>query len=95
MRSKQVEEKPKTYVLIFDTEDELAANLKRFAKEHKLSGSIFKAIGAFSQVKLAWFNWETKKYQPSVELKEQVELLSMIGDVALKDSSRRYMRMWW
>jgi len=85
VRSKQVEEKPKTYVLIFDTGDELAANLKRFAKEHKLSGSSFKAIGAFSQVKLAWFNWETKKYQPSVELKEQVELLSMIGDVALKD----------
>jgi uncharacterized protein len=33
-------------------------------------------------VKLAWFNPQTKKYQISVDLKEQVELLSMIGDVA-------------
>jgi predicted DNA-binding protein with PD1-like motif len=85
MRSKQVEEQPKTFVLIFETGDELASGLKRFAKEQKLAGSSFTAIGAFSAVKLAWFNWETKKYEPSVELNEQVELLSMIGDVALKD----------
>ena len=37
-------------------------------------------------MKLGWFNWETKKYEASVELNEQVELLSLIGDVALKDS---------
>src|SRR5581483_7833737 len=85
MRSKQVEEQPKTFVLIFETGDQLASGLKKFAKEHKLAGSSFTAIGAFSAVKLAWFNWETKAYQPSVELNEQVELLSMIGDIALKD----------
>jgi predicted DNA-binding protein with PD1-like motif len=34
---------------------------------------------------LAWFSWETKQYEPSVILHEQVELLSLIGDVALKD----------
>jgi uncharacterized protein len=85
MRSKQVEEQPKTFVLIFETGDQLASGLKRFAKEQKLAGSSFTAIGAFSAVKLAWFNWETKKYEPSVELNEQVELLSMIGDIALKD----------
>jgi predicted DNA-binding protein with PD1-like motif len=28
---------------------------------------------------------ETKEYEPSVSLDEQVELLSLIGDVALKD----------
>jgi predicted DNA-binding protein with PD1-like motif len=85
MRWKQVEERPKTFVLIFETDDALAAGLKRFAKEQKLAGSSFQAIGAFSAVKLAWFNWETKQYQPSVELEEQVELLSLVGDVALKD----------
>ena len=85
MRSKQVEEQPKTFVLIFETGDQLASDLKKFAKEHNLAGSSFTAIGAFSAVKLAWFNWETKKYEPSVELNEQVELLSMIGDIALKD----------
>ncbi|HEY1499945.1 MAG TPA: PPC domain-containing DNA-binding protein [Acidobacteriaceae bacterium] len=85
MRSKQVEERPRTYVLIFDTGDELAAGLKQFAQSEKLAGSSFKAIGALESVKLGWFNWETKKYETAVDLDEQVELLSLIGDIALKD----------
>lgn len=85
MHSRLLEEQPKTYILIFETGEELAAGLKQFAVEKKLASTSFKAIGALSSVKLSWFNWETKKYQPSVELNEQVELLSLIGDIALKD----------
>jgi len=85
LKHKLVEEHPRTYVLIFDTGDELASGLKRFATEQKLAGSSFKAIGALSSAKLGWFNWETKKYQIAVALDEQIELLSMIGDIALKD----------
>jgi uncharacterized protein len=45
----------------------------------------FKAVGALSSLRLGWFSWESKKYEPSVTLDEQVELVSLIGDVALKD----------
>lgn len=83
MRFKRLAENPTTYAIIFETGDELAAGLNKFAVEQKLSGSSFKAIGAFSQVKLAWFNWEAKKYQPSVVLDEQVELVSLIGDIGV------------
>jgi uncharacterized protein len=85
MQYRLLSEAPKTYALIFDTGDELATGLSRFAAEQKLAGSSFKAIGAFSSVKLAWFNWQTRKYQPSVVLDEQVELLSLVGDIALKE----------
>ncbi|HEX4310964.1 MAG TPA: PPC domain-containing DNA-binding protein [Acidobacteriaceae bacterium] len=85
MRTKQVDEQPRTWVLIFDTGDEVAAGLKQFAQSEKLAGSSFKAIGALESVKLGWFNWETKKYETAVDLDEQVELLSLIGDIALKD----------
>lgn len=89
MHYKLLDEHPKTYVLIFETGSELAAGLKRFAEEQKLRGSSFKAIGALSSVKpsikLRRFNWETKNYQTSVALDEQVELLSMIGDIAERD----------
>jgi predicted DNA-binding protein with PD1-like motif len=85
MQYKLLAEEPKTYALIFGTGDELASGLNRFASEQKLAGSSFKAIGAFSSVKLGWFNWQTKKYQSSVALDEQVELLSLIGDIALND----------
>lgn len=85
MRYKLVDEKPKTFVLVLETNDELAQNLKKFASEQKLASSSFKAIGALSSVRLGWLNWETKQYEPSVSLDEQVELLSLIGDVAVKD----------
>lgn len=85
MRFRRLAENPQTYVVIFETGDELAAGLKRFAVDQKLAGSSFKAIGALSQVRLGWFDWETKQYRQSVVLDEQVELVSLIGDIALKD----------
>ncbi len=85
MRYKLLEERPRTYALILDTGDEFAAELKHFAGKEKLAGSRFQAIGAFQSVRLGWFNWESKQYETSVALDEQVELLSLIGDVALKD----------
>jgi uncharacterized protein len=85
MRSKQVANTPSTYVVIFDTGEELLSSLKQFANSERLAASSFKAIGALSHVELGWFNWETKKYQTAVKLDEQIELLSLIGDIALQD----------
>ncbi|HZP06536.1 MAG TPA: PPC domain-containing DNA-binding protein [Terracidiphilus sp.] len=85
MRFTLLAESPKTYAVIFETGDEIASGLTKFASEQKLASSSFKAIGALSSVKLAWLDWQTKKYQPSVVLNEQLELVSLIGDVALKD----------
>ena len=87
MHHKLIAQQPMTYVVIFETGDELASGLKQLATELKLESSSFKAIGALSSVKLGWLNWQTKKYEPSVTLDEQVELLSLIGDVALKDGT--------
>jgi hypothetical protein len=70
-RYKLVDEKPKTFVLVFGTNDELSQGLKNFASEHKLASASFKAIGALSSVKLGWLNWETKKYEPSVSLESK------------------------
>lgn len=85
MRFKIVEQQPKTYVVVFSTGEELASGLKQLASDQKLGGSSFKAIGAFSSVKLGWFDWETKRYRSSVTLDEQVELVSLIGDIALAE----------
>ena len=85
MHYKLVDEKPKTFVLVFETSDELAQVLQEFASEQKLASASFKAIGALSSTTLGWLNWKTKQYEPSVLLDEQVELLSLIGDIALKD----------
>ena len=83
MRYKQIAGEPKTFALIMKTGDEVVDVLKQFAASQKLGGSSFKAIGALSYVKLGWFNWESK-HEVSVEITEQVELLSLIGDIALE-----------
>jgi predicted DNA-binding protein with PD1-like motif len=85
MKFRQINQSPKTFVLVFAPGDELAAGLSKFAEENNLSAASFTAVGALKSVRLGWFSWETKKYEPSVTLDEQVELLSLIGDVALKD----------
>lgn len=85
MNFRQIDKSPKTFVLVFKTGDELASGLQKFAEEQKLSDASFKAVGGLSSARLGWFNWEMKKFEPSVTLDEQVELLSLIGDVALKD----------
>lgn len=85
MKHRQIDQTPKTFILVFETGDELAKGLSDFASEQKLSAASFKAVGALSSVRLGWFSWEAKKYEPSVTLDEQLELLSLIGDVALKD----------
>jgi len=85
MKSRQIDQFPKTFILVFETGDELARGLLDFANQASLSAASFKAVGALSSVRLGWFSWDNRKYEPSVTLDEQVELLSLIGDVALKD----------
>lgn len=74
----------KTYALIFDTGDEAASGLLDFAKEHGLAGSHFTAIGGFSRAILGYFDPNIKDYK-KIPIDEQVEVLSLIGDVAVKD----------
>ena len=58
---------PRTYIVILETGDEVAASLNRFAAENKLAGSSFKAIGALLSAKVGWFNWQTKKYETAAK----------------------------
>jgi uncharacterized protein len=85
MKFKIIDESPKTFILVFETGDELAEGLLQFAKEKNLSAASFKAVGALSSVRLAWFSWENKRYEPSLTVDDHIELLSLIGDVAQKD----------
>ena len=91
MRSKLLNENNglRTFALIFETGDEAFAGLTNFAKQNRLTGSQFTAIGAFSKATLAYFDWETKKYL-DIAVDEQVEVLSLVGDVSEeKDGTRK------
>jgi uncharacterized protein len=83
MRSKVLNEKgERTYALIFDKGDEPVSLITSFAREHKIAAARLSAIGAFSEVVLGYFDWEKKEYK-RIPIREQVEVLSLLGDIAL------------
>jgi predicted DNA-binding protein with PD1-like motif len=85
MREKLLHDRgEKTYALVFDPGDEVVSGLTGFAGRHRLAASHLTAIGAFSQAVLGYFDRDRKDYR-RIPVTEQVEVLSLIGDVALKD----------
>ncbi len=83
MQAKLMTEAPeRTYALVFERGDEVMSILQRFAAEHSLSGSRISAIGAFEKATLGYFDWQRKDYE-RIAVDEQVEVLSLLGDIAL------------
>ncbi len=84
MQTKLIQEHDwqKTFAVIFETGEEVAAGLAKFAREQKLAAAHFTAIGALSDVTLGYFDWEQKDYL-WIPVNEQVEVLALVGDVVL------------
>lgn len=83
MKSKVINEGPeRTIALIFDKGDEVISTLQKFAAEYNLTASRFSAIGALQGAVLGYFDWDRKDYD-RIPVQEQVEVLSLNGDIAL------------
>src|SRR5687768_7104201 len=89
MRAKLINEIPeRTFALVLDTGDEVVSSLERFAAEHALTATRITAIGAFSHATLGYFDWSRKEYE-RIDIDEQLEVLSLIGDLALQGSAAK------
>ncbi len=71
----------KTYVVVFDKDEEVISGLENFAEENNLTDSHLTAIGAFRKVTLAYFDMDKKEYINN-EIREQVEVVSLIGNIS-------------
>ena len=84
MKSKVVHENgERTVVLVFETGDEVMENLRAYARREGLKSGRFTAIGGFERAVLGYFEIERKQFR-KIPMQEQVEVLSLVGDVALK-----------
>ena len=72
----------RTFAVILQNGDEAMRCLQDFALKERLGGAQITAIGALSSAKLAYFDWESKQYQP-IPVNEQVEVASLVGDIAV------------
>ena len=72
----------RTFVVVLNTGDEVMTTLAAFASAQRLHAAQFTAIGALSRGIVAFFEWTTKQYR-NIPIDEQVEVLSIIGDISL------------
>lgn len=78
----------RTFVIVCEAGDEAMKVLTSFAAEQRLGGSHFTGVGAFERAKVGYFDWPTKTYQP-LSIAEQVEVLSIAGDITLDQHERK------
>lgn len=71
-------------VVVFDKGDEVVAGLVEAATTHDIEGAGVTGVGAFARATLGFFDRERKDYE-RIEVDEQVEVLSLVGDITLDD----------
>jgi predicted DNA-binding protein with PD1-like motif len=89
MKSKTLSDRPgaQVHVVILDAGEEAFATLTKFANDANISAASLTAIGAFERAVVGWFDLASKGYR-KIEVDEQCEVLSAIGDLAVGDDSK-------
>ncbi|HEY6967708.1 MAG TPA: PPC domain-containing DNA-binding protein [Candidatus Angelobacter sp.] len=86
MKSKLLHESDglRTFAIVFDEGDEVRETLLEFARTQRFADAHLTAIGAFSEVKLGFFDRQQKTYK-TIPINEQVEVLSFSGNIVQSD----------
>lgn len=86
MQSKMVAESAdgRTFVVVLDAGEEAFSAIVSFAKSANLPGASLTALGAFERATVGWFDPAAKDYR-KIEVAEQSEALSLVGDIAIDD----------
>jgi len=89
MKSKLVSDQPGTqvYAVILDAGEEAFAALTKFANQAGIAAASLTAIGAFENATVGWFDVASKRYR-KIEVGEQCEVLSALGDIAVGDGGK-------
>lgn len=79
---------PRAFLVVFRTGDEAASGLVDLAQRRGLESARLSGIGAFSRVTLGYFDCKKKAYE-RIEIAEQVEVVSVLGDITLYEGAPR------
>ena len=77
----------RTFVVVLDPGEEAFAALTSFAIDQDIGGASLTALGAFETATVGWFDIEEKTYR-KIPVREQCEVLSAIGDIAIGDDGK-------
>lgn len=77
----------RSFILVLDDGEEAFEEISSFAERQSIGGASISAIGALSGATVGFFDFETKSYR-KIEVEEQCEVLSALGDVAVGDDGK-------
>ena len=89
MQSKLVSKPGETrvWIAVLEAGEEAKQSLLEIAKKEKIEDASFVALGAFAKATVAYFDWQEKKYR-DIPVDEQVEVISLIGDIVPDEKGR-------
>lgn len=83
MKHKLLNAQPeRTYAVVLNPGDDPVSCLTRLAAEERLDAARLTGIGAFCSVVVGFFDLERRDYE-RIGIDEQVEVISLVGDIAL------------
>jgi len=71
----------RVWIAVLEEGEEAKQSLLEIAKKEKIEDASFVALGAFERAVIGYFDWEKKKYLP-IPVDEQVEVITLVGDIA-------------
>jgi uncharacterized protein len=77
----------RTFAVVLKMGDEISQALQTFAESERLSASHVTAIGALEKATVTFWVWESKDYE-DIPVSEQVEVLSLNGDITLDEAGK-------
>lgn len=89
MRSKLVSKPNETrvWIVVLEQGEEAKKELIQWSADAKIENASLVALGAFEKAVVGYFDVEKKKYQP-IPVDEQVEVISLIGDIVPDDKGK-------
>jgi len=77
----------KVWLLVLESGEEVSRTLEEFAGAQGLKAASLVALGAFERATLGYFEWGKKHYKP-IPVDEQVEVVTLTGDIVLDEKDR-------
>jgi predicted DNA-binding protein with PD1-like motif len=75
----------RTHLVFFDPGEEAVKGLADYVAGQDIDAASFTAIGGFEQTRLGFFNLRTRGFDEIAFHEEQVEVLSLMGDILTTD----------
>jgi Predicted DNA-binding protein with PD1-like DNA-binding motif len=88
MKSKLLTDSPRTFALVLEPGEEAVSTIEAWAKQEGVTPASLTAIGGFEASVLGFFDWDVKEYT-RIPVNQQVEVVSLIGDIALAEGSAK------